>query len=225
MYFVPQRLEPWREKVSNELSIHAVRCGLRGPANDDAVRYVAARLGLMEFLQHDWRQLSGAYQLKLELAKALLSPAEFLILDEPLAPLDINAQVSFLEDLRNIACEQHSRRTVVLSTQHIWEVEQIADRILYLEDGCIHDELLESTACIEIYGQFSEDFISRLQRIGQIYWTHFKRRSCLIESTTVGAQKLLRTIFDMALVPGTSIESVRDISRSRLRDLRKRPSA
>lgn len=220
IHFVPQRLEPWRETIAHELSIHAVRCGLRGPANEEAVRYVCARLGLGEYLHYQWRQLSGGFQLKLELAKALLSPAELLILDEPLAPLDINAQLSFLEDLQHIACEQHGRRTVVLSSQHVWEVEQAADRILYLHEGEVQEGRPADTICFEITGLFTAAFTAAIKRLGTVHWTHFKHRSLLLEAGESDARELWDAVVTAARQHGAQLESVRDVTRSRIRDLR-----
>lgn len=222
IYFVPQRLEPWRETVAHELSIHAVQCGVRGQANEDEVRYVCLRLGLTAFLQHKWWQVSGGYRLKLELAKALLTPAELLIFDEPLAMLDGNAEFNFLESIKSIACEEHRRRAVVISTHHIWNVEKSANRILYINRGQVTEGSQDVGVCLEITGQFTDEFIVLIKAFGQISTPHYKRPILLLESNALSFQQLCQMIFTAAQSRGVKLDSIRDITDSYLRVLYKK---
>jgi ABC-2 type transport system ATP-binding protein len=49
--------------------------------------------------------------------------------------LDINTQQVFLQDLRDIADSTSSPLPILLSSQHIYEVEAVADSILFLDRG------------------------------------------------------------------------------------------
>ena len=75
-------------------------------------------------------RFSGGQGRRLALARALLSPAPILILDEPSAGLDAETERAFLETLNETAAE----RTVVLITHRLTGVEKL-DRIFRLSGG------------------------------------------------------------------------------------------
>lgn len=75
-------------------------------------------------------RFSGGQGRRLALARALLSPAPVLILDEPCAGLDGETERSFLETLNETA----SGRTIVLITHRLTGVERL-DRIFRLSGG------------------------------------------------------------------------------------------
>jgi ABC-2 type transport system ATP-binding protein len=82
-----------------------------------------------------WRELSGGFQMRAAMARALVRRPKLLILDEPLAPLDVRSQWTFLEDLRDMANAIRDPVAIVISSQHLYEVEAIADRIVFLNNG------------------------------------------------------------------------------------------
>jgi len=73
------------------------------------------------------------------LAKALVWKPQLLILDEPLANLDIRTQIVVLNDLQNLAKSLRHPMTVLLSSQHLHEVEAVADRMLFMRGGTLTD--------------------------------------------------------------------------------------
>jgi len=75
-------------------------------------------------------RFSGGQGRRLALARALLSPAPILILDEPCAGLDAERERAFLETLNETA----AGRTVILITHRLTGVERL-DRIFRLSGG------------------------------------------------------------------------------------------
>jgi ATP-binding cassette subfamily C protein CydC len=75
-------------------------------------------------------RFSGGQGRRLALARALLSPAPVLILDEPCAGLDAETERAFLETLNETA----AGRTVILITHRLTGVERL-DRIFRLSGG------------------------------------------------------------------------------------------
>jgi len=142
--YVPQELPVWHGSLRDNLRYEAALHGLRGEENHKAVEYIVQRLGLALHLDKDWTQLSGGYKLRFALAKALVWKAQLLILDEPLAFLDVKTQVVVLNDLQNLAKSLRHPMAVLISSQHLHETEAVAEQMLFMREG--HLENLGATA-------------------------------------------------------------------------------
>jgi ABC-2 type transport system ATP-binding protein len=64
-----------------------------------------------------------------------LQKPQLLILDEPLANLDIKAQQTILTDLIYIAKGTHNPMGIILSSQQLHEVEKVADTVIFIKKG------------------------------------------------------------------------------------------
>ena len=133
--YIPQRPHQWGGRLMDHLQYAARSHGLSGPSNRSMVELVIARLSLRAFRGHQWKQLSSGYKMRFELARALLTRPRVLLLDEPLANLDINAQQTLLSDLQSLARSPWHPIAMVLSSQQLYEVEKVADAVLFLENG------------------------------------------------------------------------------------------
>ena len=95
-------------------------------------------LGLRERLRHRPAELSGGQQQRVAVARALLTRPEVLFADEPTGNLDSKSGAEVLGFLRNAV--DSFRQTVVMVT-HDPVAAAYADRVLFLADGRIVDEL------------------------------------------------------------------------------------
>lgn len=160
--YIPQRLEKWFGTAEENISFEAAIKGIPASENKDQTDFIIHRLGLTNFRELTWSQLSGGYKLRFEIAKALVWKPKLLILDEPLANLDIQAQEQLLQDFRNLADSLKNPVSIILSSQQLHEVESIADRLIFLKNGkAIHNGSLNEVAAgnlentIEIAGEFN----------------------------------------------------------------------
>jgi ABC-2 type transport system ATP-binding protein len=135
--FVQQRLPEWSNihTLRNILHFTASIKGIFGKENAQVVEYILNRLNLKEYEHFRWKELSGGYRLRFELARQLIWKPKLLILDEPLANLDIKAQLLILNDLRNLSRSLNHSMAVIISSQNIYDVENIADRTIFLRKG------------------------------------------------------------------------------------------
>jgi ABC-2 type transport system ATP-binding protein len=78
-------------------------------------------------------ELSKGYRQRVGLAQALIHNPEVLILDEATSGLDPNQIV----EIRNLIKEAGKKKTVLLSTHIMQEVEAICDRIIIINKGVI----------------------------------------------------------------------------------------
>jgi NitT/TauT family transport system ATP-binding protein len=97
-----------------------------------AVEGMVASMGLRGFEEHYPHQLSGGMRQRVELARAWLSDADLLLMDEPFASLDYFTRMRLKTELALMQAERP--RTVILVTHDIEEAAQLADRILVLSE-------------------------------------------------------------------------------------------
>jgi tungstate transport system ATP-binding protein len=126
--------------------------GLRVRKTDKEVRQakvadMIARLNLAELADHDARTLSGGEAQKVNLARALVLQPRLLLMDEPLASLDVPSR----KDLRGYISElvRDMGVTAVYVSHDYHEVLEIADRLAVLIDG----RLLQVGKPGEVFGR------------------------------------------------------------------------
>ena len=100
-------------------------------------------LGLRPRLPHRPTQLSGGQQQRVAAARALASRPEIVFADEPTGALDSHSGAELLGFLRHAVRELG--QTVVMVT-HDPVAAGYADRVVFLSDGHIVDEMTEPTA-------------------------------------------------------------------------------
>jgi putative ABC transport system ATP-binding protein len=99
------------------------------------------RVGLKERRSHRPSELSGGQQQRVAIARALVSRPTIVLADEPTGNLDSKTGQEIL-DLLRAATEEYGQTTVMVT--HDAGAAAIADRILFLADGLIVDELKRS---------------------------------------------------------------------------------
>jgi ABC-2 type transport system ATP-binding protein len=133
--YVEQLPAKWYGRLRTNLQLAAAFKGIKGNENEEDTEFYLQRLGLEEYGDARWNEISGGYKMRFELARALLTHPRLLILDEPLAPLDVITQQLFLRDLRDLANSLRNPIPIIVSSQHLYEIESIADQMLFLDIG------------------------------------------------------------------------------------------
>jgi len=216
--YVQQSPPPWHGRVCDNLHLHASYRGLHGRENIDETEFILHRLGLELYRNATWSQLAGGFKMRFELARLLIEGATLLILDEPLAPLDIIAQQIFLRDLRDLANSIQKPLSVILSSQHLYEIDAIADQILFLNEGKstfygppARLGEFRATNVFELSGPSSFSEVQRLLNgTTGLQVKVFGNRFVVTVGRTVTGPMVLQRI----LQGGGSVNYFRDISRS-----------
>jgi len=159
--YVPQRITldpdmPLRARDLVGLGIDGQRFGLPWPSaarrklvdemleSVDATRFAESRVG----------NLSGGEQQRILIAHALISRPRLLLLDEPLANLDIGSEQEVVDLLARIAGQQQI--AVLISTHDMNPLLPVMDRIVYVANGRIAtgttDEVVSSESLTKLYG-------------------------------------------------------------------------
>jgi len=103
---------------------------------------VVDTVGIRDRLSHRPAELSGGQQQRVAGARALVSRPEIVFADEPTGNLDSRSGHDILGFLRS-AVNEHGQ-TIVMVT-HDASAASFADRIVFLGDGKVVDEMLEPT--------------------------------------------------------------------------------
>jgi putative ABC transport system ATP-binding protein len=113
----------------------------RGEAREKA-RAQLTELGLGERLDFLPEKLSGGEKQRVAIARALINDPTLILADEPTANLDSSIGHEVMRLLRHIAKEQY-RSVIIVS--HDARIKDIADRVLWLEDGQFKDMVSMAT--------------------------------------------------------------------------------
>ena len=105
--------------------------GVPSRGRDDHVDGLLERVAALDMADRLVGHLSKGYRQRVGLAQALTGDPEVLILDEPAAGLDPHQIVEIRELIRGY----RGRRTVLLSSHILGEVEKLCDRVLILHRG------------------------------------------------------------------------------------------
>jgi putative ABC transport system ATP-binding protein len=117
---------------------------LGGKKGDKAwIEKVVQTVGLGNRLKHRPSELSGGQQQRVAVARALASKPEIIFADEPTGNLDSRTGAEILAFMRDAVREYG--QTIVMVT-HDPVAASYADRVIFLADGKIVDEMHEPTA-------------------------------------------------------------------------------
>jgi ABC-2 type transport system ATP-binding protein len=133
--FIPQRIPRWYGTLEQNLVIKAALEGISAGNIDGELDKLLDFLGLQEYRKLNWTEISTGYRLRFELARILIGNPRLLVLDEPLANLDINTQQKFLSDLKKLLAKKDYQLAVILSSQQLHEIESVADQMLFIKKG------------------------------------------------------------------------------------------
>lgn len=118
--------------VLENVAIVAELTGLKSRVARKKAAAILTELGLGERLNFPPEKLSGGEKQRVAIARALVNDPTLILADEPTANLDSKIGHEVMQLLQRIAKEQ--RRSVVI-VSHDQRIKDIADRVLWLEDG------------------------------------------------------------------------------------------
>ncbi|MBB5925098.1 metal ABC transporter ATP-binding protein [Streptomyces echinatus] len=113
------------------------RFGVFRKADREAVRHALELVGLADRAKDSVTALSGGQHQRVLIARALVAEPELLIMDEPMAGVDLASQEVLARTLRQ---QVEVGTTVLLVLHELGPLEPLIDRAVVLRDGCVlHD--------------------------------------------------------------------------------------
>jgi zinc/manganese transport system ATP-binding protein len=160
--YVPQKLNiepdmPLRVRDVVSLGIDGHRLGIRLPsrARRELVSDMLTAVGAQRYADARVGELSGGEQQRVMIAHAMISKPRLLLLDEPLANLDISSEQGIVSLLARLA--RAERVAVLLSAHDMNPLMPVMDRLVYVAGGRVAagstDEVVRPEVLTRLYGQ------------------------------------------------------------------------
>jgi zinc/manganese transport system ATP-binding protein len=160
--YVPQKLAiepdmPLRVRDVVSLGLDGNKFGIRLPsrARRELVSAMLTAVGAQRYANARVGELSGGEQQRVMIAHALISRPRLLLLDEPLANLDISSEQGIVSVLARLARAEGV--AVLLSAHDMNPLMPVMDRIVYVAGGRVAvgstDEVVQPEVLSRLYGQ------------------------------------------------------------------------
>ena len=127
--FQSPTLLTWRTVLGNVLLPVELR-GTQGPASRTHAMELLSLVGLEEFADRFPSELSGGMQMRVSLARALMTDPRIMLLDEPFGALDDLTRQRLNEDLHRIWLRD--RWTGLFVTHNVSEAVYLSDRVVVM---------------------------------------------------------------------------------------------
>lgn len=182
----PQEIALYRDLCPGEnLRFFADLYGLSGAASTARIAELMQLFGLEPYAGTPVSALSGGWQRRVNIAVALVHSPALLVLDEPTAGLDVEARQELWQTIRLL---RRQGMTILLTTHHLDEAEELCSRIAIMMAGQIVregtlSELLALVPAEEIALIEAADAQAVLERAGALGWgirSYGGRIGCLL---------------------------------------------
>lgn len=129
-------------------------------AKEKALQYLD-QVGLLDKINEYPSRLSGGQQQRVGIARAMAVNPQLILLDEPTSSLDPELVLGILDILRNLANEH--KRTMIIVTHEMSFAKEIADRIIFMDDGRIIEEGTPEKIFSNPQNERTKRFLERFQ--------------------------------------------------------------
>ena len=130
----------------------------KAEAKEKAVQLLA-RVGMQEKLHAYPAQLSGGQKQRVAIARALAMNPDVMLFDEPTSALDPEMVGEVLAVMKQLAADG---MTMVVVTHEIGFAREVADRVIFMENGYIIEEGTPAEVLDHPKEQRTIDFLSKV---------------------------------------------------------------
>lgn len=145
-------------------------------------------MGLEELRSHAPHLLSGGQKQKVAIAAVMAMQPSYLVLDEPTAMLDQQANYDLIGQLKRLHREYNM--TIILISHHMEDLT-FADRVIVLDNGCVRldgppVEVFQDTARLESYGLRCPEVIQLAAKL--------RSKGCELDPGIVNLEQMVKNI-------------------------------
>ena len=129
-------------------------------AQTNALEYIR-QVGLTDKIDAYPSRLSGGQQQRVGIARAMAVNPKVMLFDEPTSSLDPELVTGILEIIRRLAKEH--KRTMLIVTHEMRFAQEIADRVLFMDNGMILEEGTPENMFINPQNERMKRFLDQLK--------------------------------------------------------------
>ena len=148
--YLPENMPLYTDMTAYEhLEFSAEIRGVEEDGRENAIKKVIELTALESVVSKKIWELSLGYRKRVGLASVMVHDPKILILDEPTTGLDPNQIIIFRKMIRMLA----EKKTIIISTHVLSEIEAICERVIIIKDGIIAaDDTIQN-----LVNKFSDD--------------------------------------------------------------------
>jgi ABC-2 type transport system ATP-binding protein len=174
--------------------------GLSAKESKSRAADVLKRIDLVDAADRQVKKYSGGMQRRLDLAASLVGRPEVMFLDEPTTGIDPRNRIDIWSIIRDLVADG---TTILMTTQYLEEVDELADRIGVIDHGNLiaegtADELKARIGGTVIEVVVPEDererAIEALRKIASEEPMFEPNRGCLVVHATNGAKTMIEVV-------------------------------
>jgi NitT/TauT family transport system ATP-binding protein len=138
-------LFPWMTSRKNiSFGVKQIHAHIDKKELDDLVSAHLKKVGLEEFENKYPFQLSGGMQQRVAIARTLAMKPDILLMDEPFGAIDAKNKIVLQNMLLDILLNEDEKKTIVFVTHDVDEAILLSDRILFMYNKKIDEEIAVS---------------------------------------------------------------------------------
>lgn len=138
-------LFPWMTSRKNvSFGVKQINAHIDKKELDELVSAHLKKVGLEEFESKYPFQLSGGMQQRVAIARTLAMKPDILLMDEPFGAIDAKNKIVLQNMLLDILLNEDEKKTIVFVTHDVDEAILLSDRILFMYNKKIDEEITVS---------------------------------------------------------------------------------
>ncbi len=156
---------------------------------------------LYKFLDNSPNKLSAGEKQRVQLARAILSKPNILLLDEPLSSIDVSARYEIMLLLRQL----HRKGTTIIHVTHdINEVLTLSEKVAIMFKG----QIIQTGTISEITKNPVTPFVAKLTGIKNVYISNYIKQNIYLIDNKIEIMVNAETFFEKAILIISSTEIV-----------------
>ncbi len=128
-------------------------------AEETAFKYLEV-VGLVDKAKMYPATLSGGQQQRVAIARSLCTKKPYILFDEPTSALDPETIQEVLDVMREIS--HQSNTTMIVVTHEMGFAREVADRIIFMEDGAIVEESIPKDFFVSPKTERAKEFLGKI---------------------------------------------------------------
>jgi arginine/lysine/histidine transport system ATP-binding protein len=159
MVFQHFHLFPHKNVLENITYAPMTVKGLSKKEAEDTAKQLLSQVGLIEKASEFPSKLSGGQKQRVAIARALAMEPEVMLFDEPTSALDPEMVKEVLEVMKSLA---NTGMTMAIVTHEMGFAREVADRVLFLDDGILVEDAPPSEFFTAPKSQRAKDFLEKV---------------------------------------------------------------